>query len=289
MFLDDVSSGDPIEADFINALKREATRQIGGGTGTFAHSKGMQVGEVRSPPWFWGKLDEALVAKSSATASVYSWSESSSDWVDTGLDLEVYAPPTMATLVELALGEWIRIVWAETDGGRWEILDTSSPLMDARFELKDALSPGSNATAYVRRWNGSAWEVDTDIEIEVYDVDGMFRGRAKDAYSSPHNDGSRGIARYISASSHWEIMVMQPHALWLVGDVYADFADTDSTFEIDGVEVAFPVGGLITDTDPAANITVYNIHGWDGDANAKAEVRWNENQDRWECTELDCT
>ena len=158
------------------------------------------------------------------------------------------------------------------------------------FELKTALTPGGVATAYLRRYSSvsDVYVTDTDTEFIVSDVEGLYRGRAKGAFSSPHDLGSIGEARYFAESNRFEIERMQPHALWLVGDVYADFATSDSTFEVDGIEIAFPIGSIITDTDPAANITVHNIHGWDGDANDKAEVRWNEEQTRWECTELDC-
>ena len=67
------------------------------------------------------------------------------------------------------------------------------------------------------------------------------------------------------------------------------FATTDATFEIDGTKKMFPTGSFIVNTDPAANITVHNIHDWDADENALAEVRWNEDSTRWECVDVDCT
>lgn len=171
-----------------------------------------------------------------------------------------------------------------------KVVTPNDEVYHPHFELKTALEPGMTATAYLRRYNSSTdeYETDTSTEFIVSDVEALHRGRAKDAYSSPHDEGSIGEARYFPESNRFEIERMQGHALWLVGDVYADFATTDSTFEIDNVQIAFPIGAIITDTDPAANITVHNIHDWDGTANAKAEVKWNEHKKRWECTELDC-
>ncbi len=160
------------------------------------------------------------------------------------------------------------------------------------FELKTALTPGGTATAHLRRYDPDtdAYVTDTDEDLEfvVSDVEGLHRGRARDAFSSPHNEGSIGEARYFAESNRFEIERMQPHALWLVGDVYADFAE-GVDFEIDGTEIAFPIGSIITNTDPAANIPVTNIHNWDGSEDGVAEVRWNEEQVRYETPELDCT
>ncbi len=158
------------------------------------------------------------------------------------------------------------------------------------FELKDPHTPGSTTAAHPRDWTGSAWVTDTaaNREFDVTDQLSEYRGRGKDDFSSPHNQGSLGVAERNTASGEWEIVRMQAHALWLVGNVYADFA-AGVDFEIDGTEIAFPIGSIITNTDPAANIPVTNIHNWDGSEDGVAEVRWNEEQARYETPELDCT
>ena len=78
-------------------------------------------------------------------------------------------------------------------------VDRQSP--ERRYELKDnmpasgAVAAGQQATAHPVDSEGT---VDTTAarEFEVYDQYGVFRGRAKDAFSTPHNQGSRGIARW---------------------------------------------------------------------------------------------
>jgi hypothetical protein len=163
----------------------------------------------------------------------------------------------------------------------WLLLD--NPVL-RRFELKDALAPGGNATAYL-------WESDgpnTDIEFEVYDALGTCRGRAKDAYGSPHNQGSRGYAAFMPETEHWEVISVQPHALTIRGQATGDVATTDSTFTIDGTAVMQPTGGLITDQDPAGNITIYNVFSWEGDEDGEVQADWNEGTDRWEASQFEC-
>lgn len=157
------------------------------------------------------------------------------------------------------------------------------------FELKDAIEPGdTSATAYLRFWNGSAYETTTEIEFEVYDVLGIHRGRAKDAFSSPHDDGSFGSARFKSASGQWEIDDMTPHALMIHGQLTADLATTDSTTTIDGTEIMQPVGGIITNTDPAASITVNNLFSFEGDNDGQLIAVWNEEDEDWDIIQVEC-
>ena len=156
-------------------------------------------------------------------------------------------------------------------------------------ELKDDLAPSGTATIYRREWSGSAWVTDTDAdkEFEAVDVLGIYRGRKKDKFTSPHNEGSIVRSVLNTDSNQWEIVEITPHALWITGSLTDDF-DTDEDFTVDGVAVMFPTGAIIVDTDPAANITAHNGHDWDGSNNALAELRWNEASTQWDCVELDC-
>lgn len=159
------------------------------------------------------------------------------------------------------------------------------------FELKDALAPGETVTAHPRTWSTTSeeWETDTTAaeEFEVTDVLGIYRGRAKDEYSSPHDEGSLGKAVLNNDSSQWEIIELTPNALWITGSLTADF-DSDENYTVDGATVMFPDGAIIVDTDPAANITGVNGHEWAASNNALAELRWNENLAQWDVTEVDC-
>lgn len=149
------------------------------------------------------------------------------------------------------------------------------------FELKDALTPGSHATAHRRKWDADAEEYETDTnsdaEFEVYDELGLWRGRAKDAYASPHDAGSIGWAE--KRDARWQIIQMQPAALAILGTATTDWST--ATFAIDGVSVLNPVGGLITDADPAGNITLQNLFGWTGSEDDSVVGIWNEASGHW--------
>ena len=170
--------------------------------------------------------------------------------------------------------------------GRWEVMALPFDLL--RFELIDALTPGGNATANVRFYESAAYTLTptwagTEIEIEVYDIDGEFRGRAKDAYGSPHNAGSRGLAKYMPQSSQWEIVKLTKNALKIQGA-----ATADPPTAIDGVTVMSPSGAIIVDQDHAGNINVTDFFGWgcsDGDL---VIAVWNENTVHWEIQEIVC-
>ncbi len=158
------------------------------------------------------------------------------------------------------------------------------------FELKTALTPGELAEAHPATWDGEAWIVNTeeDAVFDVRDTLGVFRGRARDAYSEPHNLGSRGLARWCSEQDVWRIVELQPHALTIDGKLTDDLATTDSTFEIDNVRVMQPTGAIIVHADPAEPITVNNKFSWEGDEEGYVQAQWNEaiaefDEDQVEC------
>ena len=161
---------------------------------------------------------------------------------------------------------------------------------ERHFELKDALTPGGTATAHPLEWDNDAgdWTVNTEAadEFEVEDLRGIYRGRAKDAYSSPHNQGSRGEARL--RNGVWEITYLQPHALLIRGQLTADLETTDATCAIDGVEVMQPSGAIIVTTDPAANVTSTNRHKHEGSENGEVTAAWDEANDVFYNVQTDC-
>ena|GEM_PF-5689140 len=166
--------------------------------------------------------------------------------------------------------------------------DCPPPVAVRHFELKNAHTPGGTTTAHPQDWDSdtSEWVTDDDEarEFDVTDPLEKFRGRGKDEYSSPHDEGSKGVAQKNNQSGEWEIVQMQPAALLIRGLATAAGSGT-SSFSIDGVDVIEPIGAVITDQDPAANLTVYNslADGRWGD-NAKVEAEWNEDEERWEAT-----
>jgi hypothetical protein len=151
-----------------------------------------------------------------------------------------------------------------------------------RFELKDDLAPGGTADAYLLE-DG---EVNEEKVFEITDKRGIYRGRKKDKFVSPHDQGSRGEAEY--RDGEWQIRWLTPQSLMIHGKLTADLATTDSTFTIDGVTVMNPIGGLITDQDPGDDVTVYNIFSWEGDNNGIVVAVWNQDTGRWEAIQVEC-
>ena len=186
------------------------------------------------------------------------------------------------TDVGLKVGDKVICFW---DAQRGMFIPLQSGEGIRRFELKDALTPGGNATAHPLDKNDTV-DTEVDNEFEVYDFHGLYRGRARDAYSSPHNRGSRGYAKYVADSDHWEIYQLEPHALMIQGSATANW--TAATFTIDGVIVLNPIGGIITNTDPAANVTVSDTFNWDGDNNATIIAVWDESTDTYKVIQSTC-
>lgn len=163
------------------------------------------------------------------------------------------------------------------------------------FELKDDLTPGNSAAAYQQAWDGSAYAADADSqEFDVYDIGGLHRGRGRDKYGSPHNTGSCGTAVQGGESGEWEIVWMQPAATLITGLLTGDLATTDTTFQIDGVTIMLPIGGIITDQDPAADMTIHNIlqneagDYWNSDDNGYVRAVWNEAEEQWDADYVAC-
>jgi len=170
-------------------------------------------------------------------------------------------------------------VWATKRGNRWELISPAESVALRRFELKDTLTPGSNATAYLVNWTGAAYETDTDTEFEVYDALGCFRGRAKGA-----EVGSDGYAEWEADASRWEIIHMVPHALRISCTADGSVATTDSTFSVTGVTIMQPTGAILL--DPVT--TVYNVFSWAIDNGGLVHACWNESTEYWEAVQAEC-
>lgn len=98
-------------------------------------------------------------------------------------------------LASFGSGARVYAAWNE-QSGRWEIL--APPLDVWRFELKTALAVDDSATAYLRRWNGSAYAADTNIEFTLYDGMSTFNGAI----------GAVGYAKYFPDRG-WEVQNME--------------------------------------------------------------------------------
>jgi len=182
----------------------------------------------------------------------------------------------------------IKILWKENAiGNVWAIIQIgfSSTIAIRRFELKYDLAPGETKEAYELDDDG----VDTGVEFEVTDHWGIHRGRARGKYDSPNNQGSRGYTIQMPDNNEWEIWVMQPSALKVRGNLYA--AVTGGAFQIDGIDIMQPIGGLITDeaevTYNAGLLDVTNPFSMEGDEDGQCVADWNESTG-WEATQMEC-
>jgi len=164
--------------------------------------------------------------------------------------------------------------------GRWESL--APPLSVWRFELKDTLAPGGQATAYLLEDLSGTLTPNTNIEFEVYDRHSEFRGRARNAGVCA---GSRGRARYFGDSQLWEIEKLQPHATMiraLVNEA-GGVADTDATYNIDNVTIMQPVDtALFMSSDGTAPTEANNQADGELDNNAVVILGWNDEQEDWD-------
>ena len=161
-------------------------------------------------------------------------------------------------------------VWATFVNGRWDIISEVTRVW--RFELKDALTPGGNATAYLL---DSAGAEDTDQEFEVYDqVFGDMRAPI----------GAKGYAKFFADSERWEILRIQRQATKCKGLVKG--ATTSPTsFTVDNV---VNYNGLSPVASAATELTVVNTFSDDADDNAVISFSWNETDDQWETDDIKC-
>lgn len=154
-----------------------------------------------------------------------------------------------------------------------------------RFELKESLTPGETVEAYPLD-DQDAPITDSSAVFEVTDARGVYRGRAKDQYASPHNQGSRGEA--VWRRGRWEIDWLTPHALAIRGELTADLETTAETFTIDAVDVLQPEGAIIVDQDPAQPITVNNKFTHEGNEDGLARADWNQTTAEWDSLQTQC-
>ncbi len=91
----------------------------------------------------------------------------------------------------------------EDEFGVWTGGGGGAETLVRSFELKDNLTAGGSATAYLRTWNGSAYVTDTDTEFEVYDALDTFSGTARDE-GPPIVAGNWGYAQMLNG--RWEII-----------------------------------------------------------------------------------
>jgi len=191
------------------------------------------------------------------------------------------------------------ILWKQSGTGeKWAVvrLGTLAP-WPIRFELKDAIYPGSDdPEAYLVDEFGA---VQTGCTFEVYDPFGYsgastgakYQGRGKNQYSSPHNQGSRGLAMPLRDGHELDklaIIDLTPPAEIIQGEIVSDFTTAAGAFSLTNVTVLSPQNGLIVRQDPGSNITVSNTFGWRGKAGDTAMAIWAGGT-TWRALQVECS
>jgi len=302
--LPDKKKGDYLEAEHINALNRAAKDKFK--LSTSGHFVSLaKAGEatqlIQHPPWY--QFAFRITKKISDTkykGIVRFWDEEDEEWKPNQTEFRQF-------LEYGFYGDNVEPDEWNMDSGHTEKLydigdkvyvyfdpQVSSyvPVEDAairNFELKGDLDTyvGADVKAYLRAWDfgENTWHTDETEEITVYDRYGVFQGRGKHSFPSPNDNGSYGIAVMNTVKNEWEIVSMQPTALWLVGTLASTMSSSSppasGSLSADP-DVAFPVGAIITDQDPGASMQVANpLYLWGG-SGSHAECKWNDADNRWE-------
>lgn len=156
-----------------------------------------------------------------------------------------------------------------------------------RFELKDALTPGGVAVAYLSSYTvagGWIWARNNNndrITMTVSDAIGMYRGRAI-VESPAYRPGSLGYCRWDcdNIPGQFEIIQLQPMALMLSALVnnVSGVIGTDATFPVDNCAILEPIGGILNTFPTVANNDCHLVL-FDNDP---VVLVWMENVQKWE-------
>ncbi len=199
-------------------------------------------------------------------------------------------PPAFTT------GDRVAAVW-NSQSGRWEVVGAITDNAEVWVELKNkmpssgAVAAGQSTVVHPRDWNGSAWVTDTDAARELTAIDtlGVYRGRGKDDFTTPHNQGS--LARIVlnSDSNLYEFRDMTPHATWIRGLSDAAWTTPSTLFiATTGLNIMQPSGAIFTNNDPAVKITVNDVRDWEGASGVIVEAFWDESTQEFKARMVPC-
>jgi hypothetical protein len=187
----------------------------------------------------------------------------------------------------MGVGSIVTAYWSQQRGMFLPIVEATQPPIP--FELKEDLTPGGGATAFIRTWDEDEddWVADEDSEIVVYDRDGTHRGRGKNKFEAVgFTGGSVGTCLWITAANRYEIDDMVPHTLEIHGTTTASVNGGD--FTIDNIEYMSPIGSIITTDDPSKPIPITNRFGHEGDSGAHVTAKWNEIKGYYQGVQMTC-
>lgn len=152
-----------------------------------------------------------------------------------------------------------------------------------RFELTENLAFGSNATAYLLKWTGAAYEAQSDVSFEVYDIFSKFNQKDKPT----GQDGARGYAQWVWDRRIWEIITLEHQARWIEFYLSAALATTDASKGCDNVTYH---DGYQPNT---AVTTIYNKSAstdniFSGADNNRGEALYDPVNDKYIITQIEC-
>ena len=158
-----------------------------------------------------------------------------------------------------------------------------------RFELSEALTPGSQALAF---FLDSSGEIDEGITFDVLDVLGTRRGRAYvpavEEPATPAIRGSQGYAVFTEDGQRFEILDMQPHALRITGTADGTVTSTDD-ITLSSPVIMSPTGALamedLTTVDLVKNAAIFSF---EVDNGGRVDAAWNEATTQWDAVQGKC-
>ena len=157
-----------------------------------------------------------------------------------------------------------------------------------RGELKDNLpfsgpvTPGQTATAY---FLDEAGDIVTDVEFEVTDVFGQYRGRG---WFSWEVRGSQFYAKFMPDTDEWEIAWLQPHALRISGETSAVVYYDDTEFTATATPVIMNPTGAIALHDYTTADLIKNPLELQYASGDTFHAEWNEKATtpQWEAVDV---
>ncbi len=146
---------------------------------------------------------------------------------------------------------------------RWFEVTTHNP--SAPLEANNIFVHDLRWDFAVDEFDMDRFVVDEDSHFVAWDTlhryyykgitDNQWFVRFTDQFPSPHNQGTRGYATWITLTKRWEIQWMQPSAI-VIGGVMSNLLGVD---EMNTLRVISPIGAILTIVDPAGSASVANL------------------------------
>lgn len=146
-----------------------------------------------------------------------------------------------------------------------------------RFELTADLARGSSAAAKQLAWNGTELEKKDALTLTVHDAYTQHGAKS----------GRQGIAKFCPDANRWEIVELANFRM-ITGVLKGAMGSGESSWTIDGVSVVQGADPRSDTSSGTEEVTVYNVHNWAGDDDARVVAVWNETQLRWELIQVTC-